>query len=422
YTDRLSYAVGAFVAGVAANRYGRKYLFVVGGIVYIIGALITAFTTSFFASSLGRAAGGFGVGMGLLVGPIYIAETAPSTTRGYHGTFPQLLIAVGSMVAYALELALVRAPRHVAWRVMVGAVTLPTGLFTYFVFSRWFSDTPCWLMMIGQVRLAEQLMEQCGATGKEPWDRREQLEHVAGFPYRSVVDPRRVDLFPGRITGFWAHVSDRLGSQFRDVSAVTVLHVAQEAACEQMAIRYALVALTRNGFGSVHTYSGVLLVLSFAKLVATTSSLHGAQRSMEGRRRMVLGGMVLAGCSLGFLAGTSFADAHDHIGRGVAVVLLCVETIALQTALGLALGPIPWMYGPEVFPLAVRAPSVGLCLAFKFLFTTFFNWTFDGFGLFSTVDTVWLSFLLAFGLIVVSFLVSFGLVRETTFRLLMDDP
>ncbi|CAL1375956.1 unnamed protein product [Linum trigynum] len=72
YAGRLSYAVGAFVAGVAANRYGRKYIFVVGGVVYVIviGALVAAFTTNFVASWLGRVAGGSGVGMGLLVGPM----------------------------------------------------------------------------------------------------------------------------------------------------------------------------------------------------------------------------------------------------------------------------------------------------------------------------------------------------------------
>ncbi|CAL1375955.1 unnamed protein product [Linum trigynum] len=331
-------------------------------------------------------------------------------------------MAVGTITAYLLELALVRVPRHVAWRVMAGALTLPTGFFTYFVFSRWFSDTPCWLMMIGQVRLAEELMERCGATGAEPWDRREQLEHVAGFPYRSIVNPCRVDLFPGRITGFWAQVEDRFGSQVRDLCSATVLLVAQEATCEQMALHLVPVVLTRNGFGSLPSFSVVLMVLACAKLVATTASLHGVGRSMAGRRRLLLAGMGLAGCSLGLLAGTSFADAHERIGRGAAFVLLSFEIFALQAAIGIAVGPIPWMYGPEVFPLAVRAPSVGLCLTLKFLSTLLFNWALGGFVLYSTFDRVWLDFLIAFGLTVVSFLVSFRLARETTCRVLVDDP
>ncbi|CAL1403474.1 unnamed protein product [Linum trigynum] len=90
-TGRAAYGVGAFAAGVAANYVGRRYVLASVGVFYTAGALVVAFTTSYVWSTVGRALACFGVGMGLLVGPIFIVETAPSTTRGYHGTFPQVI-------------------------------------------------------------------------------------------------------------------------------------------------------------------------------------------------------------------------------------------------------------------------------------------------------------------------------------------
>ncbi|CAI0452226.1 unnamed protein product, partial [Linum tenue] len=119
-TGRVGYAVGAVAAGVAANYFGRRYVLAAGGVLYTAGTLVVTFTSGYVESTVGRALSCFGVGMGLLVGPIFIAETAPSTTRGYHGTFPQVLMVVGTITVHVLELAFLRVPRHLAWRLMLG--------------------------------------------------------------------------------------------------------------------------------------------------------------------------------------------------------------------------------------------------------------------------------------------------------------
>ncbi|CAN0840093.1 Polyol transporter 5 [Linum grandiflorum] len=81
---------GALVAGIAANYFGRIYTAVFGGSVYTVGVLILAFAPSFAVAIFGRALAGFGTGMGILVGPIYIAEIAPASVRSFLGHFPQV--------------------------------------------------------------------------------------------------------------------------------------------------------------------------------------------------------------------------------------------------------------------------------------------------------------------------------------------
>ncbi|CAN1332708.1 Probable polyol transporter 4 [Linum perenne] len=89
--NQLFLAGGVLVAGVAANFVGRSCTAAFGGGVYIIGALVMTFSHGYWVSVSGRALTGFGTGMGLLVGPIYIAEISPARFRSFMGHFPQVL-------------------------------------------------------------------------------------------------------------------------------------------------------------------------------------------------------------------------------------------------------------------------------------------------------------------------------------------
>ncbi|CAN1270972.1 Polyol transporter 5 [Linum perenne] len=92
YVDIMSYAPtmgGAIVAGASTNFHGHFLMTGFGGGLYIVGVLITNISQTYFGTMFGRALTGFGTGMGLLVGPIYIAESAPSNARGCLGYFPR---------------------------------------------------------------------------------------------------------------------------------------------------------------------------------------------------------------------------------------------------------------------------------------------------------------------------------------------
>ncbi|CAI0414106.1 unnamed protein product [Linum tenue] len=420
--NKGAYALGALVTGFTANCLcGRRYFLGVGGAIYLVGALLVALSDNYGASMFGRTMTGFGVGMGLLIGPIFIAETAPSTTRGYHGTIPQVLMAAGTMSAYAVESALVWAPQHIAWRVTVGLTTLPTVAFVYYTLARLAHDTPCWHMMCGQVSLAEEVMERCGADGTEPYHRREQLQHVAGFALHSIVDRRRVELFPRRIPGFWSQAFERCRPLIRDLFTTMGLLVAQEATCEQLTlVRFVPLILLRNGLTSRlwSALGGVMLAV--IKLLSTLAAMEAAGWSMAGRKRLLLVSFGVVGCAMGFLCGTSFADSRERIVGGTAFALSCFGLVILEAGMAFGLGPIPWMYGPEMFPLAVRAPSLGVCLAFRFAIGILLEMTLP--LLYSSFERIWLRFLFGCGAAVVGFSLSCRFVRETTGGVLADDP
>ncbi|CAN0841414.1 Probable polyol transporter 4 [Linum grandiflorum] len=156
---------GAVAAGVAANFFGRKYTAAVGSGSYAVGVLVLAFARSFAVATCGRALAGFGTGMGLLVGPIYIAEIAPVSMRSYLSHFPQMMLALGMMTAYALEAAFTRVHPHTAWRLTIGLFALPSSIVTVLVCC--IPDSPAWLVMLGKVDLAKKFLEYCRGPVEE---------------------------------------------------------------------------------------------------------------------------------------------------------------------------------------------------------------------------------------------------------------
>lgn len=73
---------GAILAGVYADRFGRKTGIYIGCVLFTVGALVQAAAYSFAQMCVGRLIVGFGVGSAAMIAPLYIAEIAPTKYRG----------------------------------------------------------------------------------------------------------------------------------------------------------------------------------------------------------------------------------------------------------------------------------------------------------------------------------------------------
>lgn len=70
--------IGAIIAGLTADRYGRKIAIYVGCVLFTVGAILQAAAYSIAQMAVGRLVVGFGVGSAAMVVPLYIAEIAPT--------------------------------------------------------------------------------------------------------------------------------------------------------------------------------------------------------------------------------------------------------------------------------------------------------------------------------------------------------
>lgn len=147
---------GNIIAGKLADIFGRKRILLITALLFTITALGTAFSLNIAMFIVARIIGGIGVGMAILIAPMYIAEIAPRKMRGTLVTFNQLNIVLGISIAYFTNyyiLSTVEDP-DMKWRLMLGIGVIPALLYfiTLFIVPR----SPRWLLQKG---LEEEAMK-----------------------------------------------------------------------------------------------------------------------------------------------------------------------------------------------------------------------------------------------------------------------
>ncbi|KZM21318.1 uncharacterized protein EKO05_0007966 [Ascochyta rabiei] len=115
---------GAIVAGVYADRFGRKAGIYIGCILFTVGALIQAVSYSFAQMCVGRLVVGFGVGSAAMIAPLYISEIAPTKHRGLMIGLNNMSITGGQVLSYGIGAGFAYVPH--GWRYMVGLGGVPS--------------------------------------------------------------------------------------------------------------------------------------------------------------------------------------------------------------------------------------------------------------------------------------------------------
>ena len=75
-------AVGAFVAGRSADRWGRRRVMLAAAALFILSALASGAAASAVMMIVARFAAGVGVGAASVLSPAYISEVTPASMRG----------------------------------------------------------------------------------------------------------------------------------------------------------------------------------------------------------------------------------------------------------------------------------------------------------------------------------------------------
>ena len=164
----LGCALGAAMAGMLSDRFGRKGMLVVSAFLFLISALGTALPQTFAQFIFFRIIGGLGIGAASMTSPMYIAEITPARIRGRMVSLNQFAVVTGMVVVYFVNYfiaeygaALDRAGgladgswnAAYGWRWMFGSGILPSGIFLVLLF--FVPESPRWL--VKQNRDAEAL-------------------------------------------------------------------------------------------------------------------------------------------------------------------------------------------------------------------------------------------------------------------------
>ena len=92
--------LGAMLAGLPGERFGRRDSLRGLAILYLVSALGCAGAWSWSSLVLFRFVGGLGIGGSSVLGPMYIAEIAPAKSRGRLVGLFQFNVVFGILLAY----------------------------------------------------------------------------------------------------------------------------------------------------------------------------------------------------------------------------------------------------------------------------------------------------------------------------------
>jgi SP family arabinose:H+ symporter-like MFS transporter len=168
----LSATVAMMFAGPISDKYGRIIVLKYSALLYAFSAVLSAVAPSFFILVFARMLAGIGVGISLIIAPMYIAEIAPADKRGKMVSFNQLNIVIGLSVAFFTNYLIVYLAnsnsvwvdtlkiRENNWRWMLGIELIPAIL--YYIFLFFVPQSPRWLIMRGKFSEALDIMKTVG--------------------------------------------------------------------------------------------------------------------------------------------------------------------------------------------------------------------------------------------------------------------
>lgn len=374
-------AAGAGFSGRWADRFGRRRMVIAVAILFLAASLMTALAPSTGVLILGRIFVGLAIGVCSYTGPLYIAEIAPSRSRGALVSLNQLLITVGILVSYLADY-LLASGEH--WRWMFGLAAIPAVILGLGML--WLPESPRWLVKQGQIGSARQVLGRI----RNPDEIESELTIIQSQhqgPQGAWTDLLAPEVRPALIVGIGLAI-------FQQITGINTI------------IYYAPTIFQLAGFSSAAQSILATAGVGAVNVIMTIVSVRLLDR--VGRRPLLLtgiAGMTLSLIILGFL----FRAREFPTASWLAVVCVMIYV----GSFAISLGPIFWLLISEIYPLRIRGVAMGIATMSNWAFNLLVAFTFlillNDLG---PAYTFWLYALLSVG----AFAFSYRLVPETKGR------
>ena len=147
--------IGALWFGNLTDKYGRKAMYVVDLLAFVVFAALTAFSQDAWQLIIFRFLLGIGIGADYPISATLVSEFSSTQSRGRHNTFLGAMWFVGAVFAYIVGIIMLPLGDQ-AWRYMllVGAVF---ALIVFF-FRVTLPESPRWLASKGREKEAKEIL------------------------------------------------------------------------------------------------------------------------------------------------------------------------------------------------------------------------------------------------------------------------
>ncbi len=318
--------IGAMVAGMMADRYGRKPLLMFSAVLFTVSAIGTGLFDDFVSFNVWRFVGGIGIGVASALSPMYIAEVSPANIRGRMVSLNQMTIVLGILAAQIVNMLLARDTAVAdsqtwniewGWRWMFWAETIPAALFL--ILSFFIPESP---VFIEQKRLRAVAAKMATSANDKAIDEKKEagLRELFQSKYDRVL-----------VLGL-------------------IIAVFQQWCGTNVIFNYAEEIFKGAGFDVDGMFINIVIT-GIANVLFTFVALYTIEK--WGRKTLMLigaGGLGLIYLILGIC-----------YAMGMTGTLMVCLVVAAISCYAMTLGPVTWTLLAEIFPHRVRGIAMATC-------------------------------------------------------------
>ncbi|XHM11797.1 sugar porter family MFS transporter [Leifsonia sp. T36S-04] len=353
----LGCAVGAFIAGRLADRWGRLKVMLLGAGLFLISSIGAGLAFSAWDLGLWRIVGGLGIGIASVVAPAYIAEISPRQSRGRLASLQQLAITIGIFVALLSDALLAGIAGSAAsqlwlgleaWRWMFLVGVIPSVV--YGILALRLPESPRYLLANGRHDEARAIFQTLVPEG--------DIDRQIGDIENAIKEDRE---------GAKATLAGNRFGLKPIVWIGIILSVFQQFVGINVIFYYSTTLWQAVGFTEKNSLL-ITVITSVTNVVVTIVAILLVDR--VGRRPIMLTGSVGMALSLGIMAlSFTFADKH---GSAVSLPnpwgpIALVAANAFVVFFGASWGPLVWVLLGEIFPSRIRGKALGVAAAAQWI-------------------------------------------------------
>jgi SP family galactose:H+ symporter-like MFS transporter len=320
--------LGAIMGGALTDRFGRRKMIILAGIIFTISAIGTALAPTVAWLIGARVVSGIAIGIASFISPMYIAELVPAKVRGSLVAVNMLAITTGIVVAYLVDYAFSSVQ---GWRYMFGLAALPS---IALVIGMWrLPDSPRWLISKSKVEQARKILQRARMAS----DVSPEIDHIQKSLEKQGVGGLKGLLEPSLRMPLIVGLGLAIFQQITGIN--TVIYYAPTI------FKFAGIAATGP---SILAGAALTMVMWIFHVLAIFLL------DRVGRRPLLLVGV--AGQIVGLaILGSAFhfqqlASFKSYVAIGGLVIYVACFAFGL--------GPIFWLLISEIYPLKVRGTAM----------------------------------------------------------------
>ncbi|KAG9158303.1 hypothetical protein Leryth_000435 [Lithospermum erythrorhizon] len=339
----------SFAASATTRAFGRKVSMLVGGLIFLVGAVLNGAAINVGMLIIGRILLGVGVGYANQSVPVYLSEMAPAHIRGALNIGFQMAVTIGIFIANLINYGTAKMKSN-GWRVSLGIAAVPAIIMT--VGALFLPDTPNSLLERGKTQEAREMLQKVrGTTNVE-------------VEFQDLIDASETSR---QVTTPWRNFFKR---KYRpQLTFAVLIPFYQQVTGINVIMFYAPVLFKTLGFGDNASLMAAVitgLVNVFATLLSVfiVDKLGRRMLFIEGGIQMLIC-QIVVGCLVASVFGLSGEGKFSKSMGNLAVLFICLYVAAFAWSWG----PLGWLVPSEIFPLEIRSAGQSTNVSVNMFFT-----------------------------------------------------